>query len=1223
MQANQDNEQEHSSAYHSYYRSAVNVNRHRSIDISTVGKNAIIKSPAVVTKHLLNPEEEDEDEDDFPTHALHKLGEKPPRQYKHSMFIQQPTTKLSPTNNTNPPISKHSLMKRSLLHGLLARQPLLMPTVEEVLWILNHHQPNVRSREENQRISLFFEKLPIFQNMRKDMRSYQDGEVICNYGDIGEEFYIVIQGEVSIHSPKSIEVSLPSAFDALSLLFLGPPQTLLELQLQQLDMRSSSSVSQSTVQTPATNIQASQTPVEIPQSTGGASVPLTLTQIIPDKDYRALLELCQTYRAIMPHKAATQLKAKKHNVGLQGLAAGTISSLGINNNNRARQHSNIDQSSNDTVNIHGGNNNNNTSDNDYGYPQRMESSSHLLSSSLHLKPTVALSPLSHADLEELDKQQQKLLTPTLMQLLYLQESMRITSGHAFGELALMHRGKAIKRAATAVSVGQTHIAILGRNDFQRVCLTQLERSSEELIDFLQTFRICQGINRQTLSQLNYYLKQRQYRRGMHLFREGQPSTGIFFIIDGDFEVTKRMVRKEPKDEQLNNETINGFKESRDLSSQRQSSKSAFSMNRCNQIMRDQNVRKIGVNNKVDVRVSIIGVSQVVGMEDMSKDDTVFEGRHQSTVTCISDRGSAFFVSREDFFGFLYRYINKSHLSEQFEAKLPFYNRRVERVMSVQKSLKTITGMMAKNDSEILRKRGISYQPPQKETIELHKSYDEKRVTTTNKFIDDSTAMMLDNKISQISLTRYVQQKPSDQTIVELQKNILVPVLSQMKGEGVKSLSPHRGENQSLSEKGQLVYQPQFSTFTSRKLSNCGITSEVKSKADLKTPSPVKRVEIRRDDTTSTKHESHQNNFHIYQKNHQVREALSGSPPLRKAGQQQLQKKVLVPQENGKGSQTVMSQTIIIKGKQRHHYDTAVKIIRVGSPFKLQQMNKFKKHLTSNLCEGIQGLAIKSKEGCESSFFDQYSNQTKADTVSHLELRLAQYKLVQEQLSPKGMSDFQLTKYPIVPAVAETFLEEDDDDEELEDIISPCKGTILKSKQETYYRTGAPSNISHTMRSTQLRPNLVGMQSTLDDNLNWASDTFSLTKDAGFATKNYSAKCTFVDFSSHFLQPSIIGHHFAPAQQPHKTMKGTSCPPPPPKVGKHHKSESQVVITPFNHVSEAPPIFHHTKKLSFEQIRYHLKKSSERVIGAVLGVQHGQKQVFDRIIHPVQWPKLKL
>jgi len=83
----------------------------------------------------------------------------------------------------------------------------------------------------------------------------------------------------------------------------------------------------------------------------------------------------------------------------------------------------------------------------------MESSSHLLSSSLHLKPTVALSPLSHADLEELDKQQQKLLTPTLMQLLYLQESMRITSGHAFGELALMHRGKAIKRAATAVSMG--------------------------------------------------------------------------------------------------------------------------------------------------------------------------------------------------------------------------------------------------------------------------------------------------------------------------------------------------------------------------------------------------------------------------------------------------------------------------------------------------------------------------------------------------------------------------------------------------------------------------------------------------------------------------------------------------------------------------------------------------------------------------------------------------
>lgn len=111
------------------------------------------------------------------------------------------------------------------------------------------------------------------------------------------------------------------------------------------------------------------------------------------------------------------------------------------------------------------------------------------------------------------------------------------------------------------------------------------------------------------------------------------------------------------------------------------SKSAFSMNRCNQIMRHQSNKK-RLPSKIDVRVSIIGSGQVVGLEDMSKDESVIVGRHQATVTCISEKGSAYFLSSENFFGFLYRHIKKSHISEQFEAKLPFYNKRVEKVMHV-------------------------------------------------------------------------------------------------------------------------------------------------------------------------------------------------------------------------------------------------------------------------------------------------------------------------------------------------------------------------------------------------------------------------------------------------------------------------------------------------------------------------------------------------------------
>lgn len=54
---------------------------------------------------------------------------------------------------------------------------------------------------------------------------------------------------------------------------------------------------------------------------------------------------------------------------------------------------------------------------------------------------------------------------------YLAESMRLGAGHSFGELALMHRTKSFKRAASVISREQTHVAVLSKEDFQRVYLS--------------------------------------------------------------------------------------------------------------------------------------------------------------------------------------------------------------------------------------------------------------------------------------------------------------------------------------------------------------------------------------------------------------------------------------------------------------------------------------------------------------------------------------------------------------------------------------------------------------------------------------------------------------------------------------------------------------------------------------------------------------------------------
>ena len=81
-------------------------------------------------------------------------------------------------------------------------------------------------------------------------------------------------------------------------------------------------------------------------------------------------------------------------------------------------------------------------------------------------------------------------------------------------------------------------------------------------------------------------------------------------------------------------------------------------------------------------MSIIGQGGVLGLEDMTS-MTVSKCaglKHHSTVRCISEKASLYFLSVEDFYGSFYRHIKKVNLVNQLEMKLPFYNQRMENAM---------------------------------------------------------------------------------------------------------------------------------------------------------------------------------------------------------------------------------------------------------------------------------------------------------------------------------------------------------------------------------------------------------------------------------------------------------------------------------------------------------------------------------------------------------------
>jgi|LauGreDrversion4_2_1035121.scaffolds.fasta_scaffold544993_1 CRP-like cAMP-binding protein len=59
-----------------------------------------------------------------------------------------------------------------------------------------------------------------------------------------------------------------------------------------------------------------------------------------------------------------------------------------------------------------------------------------------------------------------------------------------------------------------------------------------------TFKICQGIAKPVLQQLSFFLKEKSTRWREVLFREDDIAAGIYFILDGEFEVTKRLEKEE-------------------------------------------------------------------------------------------------------------------------------------------------------------------------------------------------------------------------------------------------------------------------------------------------------------------------------------------------------------------------------------------------------------------------------------------------------------------------------------------------------------------------------------------------------------------------------------------------------------------------------------------------------------------------------------------------------
>lgn len=181
------------------------------------------------------------------------------------------------------------------------------------------------------------------------------------------------------------------------------------------------------------------------------------------------------------------------------------------------------------------------------------------------------------------------------------------------------------------------MAILDKNDFNKVFLHSMEKKLNAKVDFFQRFRLSEGISRTNLNKLVYFLKEKVFRRRDIVYGEGDTAEFVYFTKEGEFEVSKRIQTKLSK------------------------------------VPGTQKVNSNMMKN-VDIKVSIIGPNQIIGLEDLHKDKTTYR---QNKVTCISEKAMVYYLSKDEYFTRFYKNLARHVVNESRQLKEPFFNQRVK------------------------------------------------------------------------------------------------------------------------------------------------------------------------------------------------------------------------------------------------------------------------------------------------------------------------------------------------------------------------------------------------------------------------------------------------------------------------------------------------------------------------------------------------------------------
>ena len=108
-------------------------------------------------------------------------------------------------------------------------------------------------------------------------------------------------------------------------------------------------------------------------------------------------------------------------------------------------------------------------------------------------------------------------------------------GFEFGSDALVN-GK--PRNATVVAEKTTFLAILQKEQYDEILKKQEQKRIDRFIQKLSNFQIANHFSRTYKGKLRKYFQDAEFKRGQYLFQEGDTPEDIYFLLEGEIEISK-------------------------------------------------------------------------------------------------------------------------------------------------------------------------------------------------------------------------------------------------------------------------------------------------------------------------------------------------------------------------------------------------------------------------------------------------------------------------------------------------------------------------------------------------------------------------------------------------------------------------------------------------------------------------------------------------------------